>query len=720
MEEGTPSPTPLNGNTEDHDDSNGTPGHDGAVPGHEDCNGVCGELIRDAAVRSVLITLYTPIDDLAPASKSSRDASEELIDLDPVREWEQIDTNSLEFHRHGSTSFILSGRSKPSFGRQMKFALKCVLFPYSNIAIIASKTASYAFDHNAIDQDGSSVKRMVRVWASTSRWILMDFADGCTLAEEITRLKGNALVSVRGRRLKRTASAAGNVRLDLIRSLGIPLLNALHELQLQGKQHEDLSPSNIIVQLKTGAGGVQEYELTFIDFGQNYLYTRSVGGLEGPDGVFVAPEVRNNETNVRHNADLYSLGRIMIALGDVGENRDGTVPDRFYGQAPLIARLIEDLIDHRPERRLLVFKMASDSKDTYGSLATVLEQELDATQATLVADSRQQKHAVPYDRESLLSSVGILFPLSREPKKRLRIYRVRKRQRILSDPRRSMHGRWLLTFSILASINFYITAFVSVFWFLRDVGIDILNPTGQVALRVLGADPNSIPLIDNLRQSDYQLGQVTENLPARLVGLSFALCGSRYYQNIFGDVTTLVAQSPALKGTPSRLGTEFTIRLMSIWSSWLILSANLVQVRWWPICSAIGYTGVLLANVSSARFATKYLDMARQGGLSTVPPAHQKVTGLDVFGQWGQSMLFYCLVVWAFAIPIYLGILKDVYIYSILVASINIGMFYIIKTGVNALDIRTGLNRCFLAAERLRYVADRGDSLLYGAQKLVR
>ncbi|MGH8602051.1 MAG: protein kinase domain-containing protein, partial [Gammaproteobacteria bacterium] len=73
-----------------------------------------------------------------------------------------------------------------------------------------------------------------------------------------------------------------------------------------------------------------EYDVTFIDFGRNYLYTQVVGGHEGPEATFVAPEVRRNENDVV-SADIYSLGRILITLGDVGENRDGTIPDRFYG-----------------------------------------------------------------------------------------------------------------------------------------------------------------------------------------------------------------------------------------------------------------------------------------------------------------------------------------------------------------------------------------------------
>ncbi|MDQ3762853.1 MAG: hypothetical protein M3460_14725 [Actinomycetota bacterium] len=66
-------------------------------------------------------------------------------------------------------------------------------------------------------------------------------------------------------------------------------------------------------------------------------------------------------------------------------------------------------------------------------------------------------------------------------------------------------------------------------------------------------------------------------------------------------------------------------------------------------------------------------------------------------------MFVYAMTVWVFAVLIHMGVLKDVYVYATLVALVNVGLFYIIKTGANVLDIRTGLNRCFLAAERLRY-----------------
>jgi serine/threonine protein kinase len=88
----------------------------------------------------------------------------------------------------------------------------------------------------------------------------------------------------------------GNVRLDLIRRLGLPLLHALAQLHTQGKQHEDLSPTDIIVERKGSVGHGQGYEATFIDFGRNYLYTSAVGGLEGAEGVYVAPEIATART----------------------------------------------------------------------------------------------------------------------------------------------------------------------------------------------------------------------------------------------------------------------------------------------------------------------------------------------------------------------------------------------------------------------------------------
>ncbi|TCO61992.1 hypothetical protein [Actinocrispum wychmicini] len=641
-----------------------------------DCE-LCRQLVTHDPVRSALLSLYAPDSD---AGVQARD------------EWARIRPETLGFHRHGTTSLILSGQPSTTSGRQIKFALKCVLFPYAKIPLIASNTKTYAADHNAHDSDGHTVRHMVHVWASTSRWILMDLAEGNTLVEELKLLKQDTTVL-----LKRTSPLAGNVRLDLIRRLGLPLLHALGELQVHGKRHEDLSPTNIIVRRVPLAGGGEDYDVTFVDLGRNYLYTRAVGGLDGLDGSYIAPEMRDNADDVA-SADLYSLGRILVTLGDVGENLDGTIPDRFYGQAPLVARFIEDLVDADPSRRLIVFRRHPDDRDVYGSLALVLRQELDVTQAALVEDSEQRQHAVPDDRQTLGGAVRSFFPLSREPKKQRRIYRVRKEQRVLGDPRRSMYARWLIFFSRLAAINFWVSTAVCVYWLYRDVGIDILNPGQQAVLKLIGARSDAIPLIDDLRQPSYRLGDVLTNLPARLVALSFAFASIRFYQNVLSGITTRVASGNTL----FRVGAEIAIRSIAIWSSWLILAANLIQPRWWPLGTAVGYIGPLVCDVVLARFATRSLDQARQRGLSTVPPRHQKVTGLDQVLQWPATMLFYTTMVWGFGIAIYFGLLKDTYVYALVVVLVNIGLLYMITCGTRALDVRIGLTRCTLAAERIR------------------
>ena len=89
-----------------------------------------------------------------------------------------------------------------------------------------------------------------------------------------------------------------------------------------------------------------------IDIGANYLYTYAFGALEGPDGQFVAPEVKADGA-AGDKSDVYSLGKLLAMFGG-GEPGD-IVPDEFYAHAPLLARFIEDLIDKDPDNRLLLF-----------------------------------------------------------------------------------------------------------------------------------------------------------------------------------------------------------------------------------------------------------------------------------------------------------------------------------------------------------------------------
>jgi hypothetical protein len=68
-----------------------------------------------------------------------------VVDGITLREWESVDFSTLEFHRHGTTSFILKGRiGQRSHGEVKTFALKCIIYPFLRIPRISRATRDYA------------------------------------------------------------------------------------------------------------------------------------------------------------------------------------------------------------------------------------------------------------------------------------------------------------------------------------------------------------------------------------------------------------------------------------------------------------------------------------------------------------------------------------------------------------------------------------------------
>ena len=74
------------------------------------------------------------------------------------------------------------------------------------------------------------------------------------------------------------------------------------------------------------------------------------------------------------------------------------------------------------------------------------------------------------------------------------------------------------------------------------------------------------------------------------------------------------------------------------------------------------------------------------------------------FAEWTPSALFYAAVTWTIGLLIFRGALKDIYVYALSVASLNFFLFYLIKCGRGAAEIRVVLVRAMLAAERLRHI----------------
>lgn len=714
-----------------------------AIAVSHDCGSQCRVLIRDRLVRQTILRAYAP---------DCRDADDGL-DATTLDRWDEIDPDSLVFHRHGTTSIILRGK----LGVRDSFALKLILFPFLRFPTIARQTRQYRSRYNPEDRASG---HMVDVWASTERWILMDFVEGLTLSELLPRpqlverklanpeqsfsqilrthlterrtldrtgipldmddlcdLTLDELLQLAGTEMEqppaRKVSKDHKVSQRWVEALGIALFDALDSVQrtpevftsrptaavgvateadpLPHGVHGDLTPSNIV------ANDAPGLIFTLIDFGRNYLYTQSISGQGGPDAAYVAPEIKD-ENGPAGKADLYSLGQLLIAFGLRGGRPSGLIPDEFYARVPLVARFLEDLVQEDPEQRLMIFYVsAQDSgrQATYADLRTLFLEELAAVRAA-------DREGLTLREDSVLAVLRDLAkPMSGAPARQWRLWRIRRKQVYYRRRQQGGYTRWLFAWSSVSAVAGTLAMATVTAWFLRDIGWSWTDRTIEALQKLTGGNENQFPFLDSLQAAGYHIPDLRANWPARLVGVSYVLIGARYYQALFSGLTPLMAWRGGFRDWRTFLA-EFFMRLETVTSMILVLAATLVEARWWPIASAIGQTISLLCNWSVVSFARKAISTARAEGISTVAGDDHAITGLDSLAEWIPSSLFYTVVVWLIGSLIYIHVLHDIAVYAISVAAINIFLFYIIKCGIGAPTIRVAIARSCLCAERLR------------------
>jgi protein kinase-like protein len=634
------------------------PGEAGSAYGH-DCAELCRPLLADPAVRAALADVYRP----EPGSPE-----------EARREWDGIDVDSLAFHRHGTTSFLLTGTLRQvSQGTRHRFALKCLLLPYLQIPTIARATREYARRYR---RDEPGLRHLARLWASCDRWVLMDFVPGATLAERLAAER-------------ETGARTGRLRLDLLERYGSALFAALDELDRVGLAHQDLAPSNIVV--ADTAGGVS---LTLLDLGVNYLYSHALPGESGPDFPYVAPEVRA-DGDARHRSDLYSVGQLLALIGTGGPAVGGIVPDDFYAETPLMARFLEDLLDADADRRLLLFRPEPD---------TPLYEQLDGWFAEELAALRAAYHenVAPAGADLRGNLAGMFRPFSGAPGRQRRLWQVRRRQR--SYRRRDTHLPWLLGWSLVSAALFYLTGLLVVTYVLRNLGVGFGNTGFAVLQRAFGLPEDEIPLLDAVRAADYPTVDARHNLPLLAMGFTFVLVGAKYYQGLFAGLTALVTGRGAgrrlrVLAVLAEVGMRITIPVLPV----AIALPVVVEGRWWLFSVASGMALVTFCNAAVVGYARAALRQARAAGLSTVP---DRVYGVEKYGSWLSGNLLYAAVLWTIAPLLYVGILHDTLVYMVAVMIANIPQMYLIKCGIEAVPIRTGLGRACLAAERLTAIPD--------------
>jgi serine/threonine protein kinase len=606
------------------------------------------DLLADSQVREVFHALYKPSGQHEAASY-----------------WRGLDLDSLEVHRVGSTSVILKCKVA-SLGGEAR-ALKCLLFPYSQIPGIAESTRRYAEDYPS-----GQVPCTVHIYASTDKWILMDFVDGLTLAEFLGQERRRAAAGTgnAGGFLGRKRSSVAAVRADLLASVGPQLLDAAQLLHAAGFQHRDLTPSNIIVVTKPDIrqpnGKVQRgaiERLVLIDLGRNYLFTRQANVAENKEARFVAPEVKDDEPAA--SSDIYSLGMILAGVADPEGALDTAVPDSLYRYAPYMARFLEDLVDASPDNRLLIFgqKVGPDPYDGLRAIFADLLKLLIADGSALIKPGRVRQF------------LELFLPSSRQVIHRFRIWRETRS----AYPAIDQYSGYLLGWSVACTAAWYVIFTVTVLWGLRDVGVDA-TPTTLSATEHFTRSGSWLPAVSNWQFS----------LQSALLGFSIGIAGTRYYQNIFAGLT---ARS---LGGRRAFWTEVSLRGTSFWALSLILFGNIVEQRWWPWLCAIGFVWPTLTSYLSYAHARHCLKRARE--LSTVPASIDP--SLEAFGQWWTSMAFMISGTVIIATCLQLGWSHDYWLWAVFCSLINVVQIYAIKCAYFAPAARGALTRAFIAGER--------------------
>jgi hypothetical protein len=419
-------------------------------------------------------------------------------------------------------------------------------------------------------------------------------------------------------------------------------LQVLHERRTP---HLDLSPDNILIDLSQ--------QMVLIDFGRNYLLLDSVGT---PSAIlraqrYVAPEMRESSSQDDGVADLYSLGVIVLEALELTERQPREV--------------IEQQIEHVRTR--------------YAPLALALEALTDTNPNSRVFEQMQRGR--PY--EEVHAALSVHLTAYRE------VYRSRDWVDRVID----------VAEKIWPSLDRLLEASRQ----LRQDGTGEFNVNAR-RLRRWAAWCQVMHLLMLLSFAQAWTGRRFDDLPPSqawpglFVAISFAFLATKFYANIFADVTA-ASLSPL---------TEWFMRAIS----WIhvppILWAMLVNPRDWPFCSALGVLVGATNNgvaFSLARRAQAEIEQSRLG--IRLPLTHEAF--IKEYRDWSVLMAVYGVVLLGIGLLLRAGVLADEGAYAIAVVILNAVIFWRNCT-THASTVRSGLLWCFDNMRRARaYAKPRAD-----------
>ncbi|MFI6743920.1 hypothetical protein ACIBI9_64590 [Nonomuraea sp. NPDC050451] len=587
----------------------------------------CSGLFTDPWLKEAIRVVYRPANHGADSAET--------------RTWDDIDFGSIEYHKAGTTSFILKGRRSRAVneaGARPLLAIKCVLFPWNKLAAIARATDTYAATYGTDEITSVIVKPI----SSSDRWVVMPFQAGQTLGEHLAAFEEGGPSTAA--RLAKAQQVAAKLTAALHLLAGGAPVDAKNPLS----QHLDLSPNNVILDRETA-------EVRLIDLGVNHLYSRQVGIAEHDDSVYIAPEIKNRRPE-SVTADAYSLGIILMEILAGAPPRDGRTPDGIWTTSPILGRVLEDLIDERPERRLL---LRPDGEEfAFDRLGEHLDFHF-----TLV---RQESEA----QESLFARPFATYaPTSREVATQFKQVLAWRR---LGEarPRRE---EYLLLFSVIATASWWFIVAKTALLKLDDV------VAGELSTADFAADAG---------------------LAANIIAFCQGLVAAKFYQTILARLS--------VRDIPGRLATatEVLMRSMAVVAvPTTILSTFWEALYWiWPWTTAAGALAVAACNGITLRLATRTIRDSRKE-FSTLPE-RGKVFARG-YEQWWWTMLIYAVLIVIIGAGVAAGLLKDIWAYVFILVVITVGVHYISKCVGAGPAVRGSLARAFFGGERMAILSRR-------------
>lgn len=598
-----------------------------------------------------------------------------------------FDFGEMRLHRIGTTSLVFRGvRLDEAIPfSEHEVAIKCVLPRYLTIGAITRSTEAYEEVHSV------GLKCAPHIFESRRGYIAMAFVEGPTLAELLESRRPATLDRAGGERDPEVLAEARSLKredVEFIRRLGGALCGVLAELFDKSHAHLDLSPANIIVNGSVG----DELKLTLIDFGQNFAVTGRVGSSAAfrKAAIYVDPELSIEHGRSRWRCDAYSLGVILLEAASKRPLEDGNLADEMdrlwsgeviekgvWDGAPGLARVVEDLIEGRSDQRLAWFEEAAEDGNPLNPFEYVRQ---------LIA--QESKVMEIYENRTGTSGFGMLQGAA--------LLRLWKWDQLgnLFRVGRSVDGPFddgyrefpVLAWWALVSIACWSIALTSfAILTLADIGLNLEPEWAKQALEMLGAKDVT--------------GNFLENLPGRMVALTFCLTAVTYYVNNFSML--------APRRLDGKLGSfaDFTMRCTAVGLIFPIMFAMVMNPNAWPICAGAGTMLVVINNRVAFVLAKRGEDVAKRfspwGGR-----ARRFVD--EVFREWWILMAAYSVSLLVIGALLTAGVAQDRNIYAFLVVAINVLKMYRLNCVHWAPQVRGNLSRVIFVLRRSSALDSKG------------